>query len=240
MLKINWNYIKMIVLLGLVVFLYAFSSSKHAKRNLIDSEIVFEGESNLFLTHANVSKLLIQNKLGVKNTSKETLDLNDLETALKSNQMVKMAEVYVSVNGVLTAKITQKKPIARIQENTSYYIDDQGTYMPLSLNYTARVPLVTGKVDKNKLDLVFKMAKKVNEDAFLKKHVIEIHQTEENNLVLKFRKQAFSVHVGNLNHLDKKINNLKAFYNKALKDNTLNNYAHVNLQFTSQVVCTKI
>jgi cell division protein FtsQ len=40
--------------------------------------------------------------------------------------------------------------------------------------------------------------------------------------------------------LDKKINNLKAFYKKSLKEKTLNNYSNVNLQFDNQVVCTKL
>ena len=39
--------------------------------------------------------------------------------------------------------------------------------------------------------------------------------------------------------LDKKINNLKAYYNKALKNNLLNSYSKVNLKFDNQVVCTK-
>jgi len=40
-------------------------------------------------------------------------------------------------------------------------------------------------------------------------------------------------------NLDKKISNLKAFYQKAKKDKTLYKYSKVNLQFENQVVCTK-
>ena len=240
MLRVNWNYIKMIGLLGIVIFLYAFSTVKNIERKVSEPVIKFKGDNNLFLTHENVSKLLIQKNQSAKNKSKETLDLNELETALNSNQMVKSAQVHLSVNGILTAEIEQKKPIARVRTNASYYIDDQGTYMPLSSNYTARVPLVTGQIEKNNLANVFKIAQKVNEDEFLKKHVIEIHQTEKNTIFLKFRQYNFTVQLGSLKNLDKKIMNLKAFYNKALKEKSLNNYANVNLQFESQVVCTKI
>jgi cell division protein FtsQ len=230
----------MILLLVLVVFLYAFSSEKNSLRKVSDPIIKFKGDNNLFLTHENVSKLLIVNNESVKNKSKETLDLNVLESALNSNQMIKSAQVYVSVNGLLTVDVEQKKPIARVRTNASYYIDDQGSYMPLSSNYTARVPLVTGIVDKNNLSNVFKIAQKVNEDAFLKKHVIEIRQAENNTIFLKFRQSNFTIQLGTLKNLDKKIMNLKAFYNKALKENSLDAYTNVNLQFESQVVCTKI
>lgn len=230
----------MVALLILVVFLYAFSSAKNKDRKVSQPIIHFKGDNNLFLTHENVSKLLIQNKESVKNKSKETLDLNDLEAALNSNQMVKSAQVYLSVNGQLTVDIEQKKPIARVSTHASYYIDDQGSYMPLSPNYTARVPLVTGTVEKNNLTHVFKLAQKIEADAFLKKHVIEIEQTEKSTFFLKFRQCNFTVQLGSLKNLDKKIMNLKAFYNKALKEKSLNRYSNVNLQFDSQVVCTKI
>ena len=49
----------------------------------------------------------------------------------------------------------------------------------------------------------------------------------------------FEIVIGNLDKLDKKINNLKAFYQKAKKDKTLEKYSIVNLQFENQVVCTK-
>ena len=35
-----------------------------------------------------------------------------------------------------------------------------------------------------------------------------------------------------------KFNNLKAFYKKAAKDNFLDRYTEVNLQYYNQVVCT--
>jgi len=230
----------MISLLILVVTLFAFSSSKNSARKISDFKIHFEGDNNLFITQETVSKLLIQNQQGVKKMPKETLDLNQLESALNSNPMVKSAQVYITLDGELNADIEQKKPIARVSTNASYYIDDQGTYMPLSDNHSARVPLVTGHVDKNNLSNVFTMANEIQDDEFLKKNVVEIHQDINKVIYLWLRQCNFRVQMGNIHNLDKKINNLKAFYKKSLKEKTLNNYSNVNLQFDSQVVCTKI
>ncbi|MFD0843330.1 cell division protein FtsQ/DivIB [Flaviramulus multivorans] len=230
----------MIVLLGLVVFLFAFASSRNLKREVSKPNVKFVGENNLFITSETVSKLLIQNYGTVKNVPKETLDLNLLENALKSNSMIKNAEVYVAVNGTLNAEIEQKTPIARVSTNASYYIDDEGFYMPLSSNYSARVPLVTGYVEKNNLKNAFKIAQKIKEDEFLKKYVIEIHQDINSRLYLRLRQCDFLVQLGDISFIDKKINNLKAFYQKSLKEQTLNSYSRVNLQFENQVICTKI
>jgi cell division protein FtsQ len=227
------------MLLGLVVFLFAFASSRNTVRKVSQPNIQFVGENNLFITYENVSKLLIQNYRNVKNMPKETLDLNVLERALNSNPMIKSAEVYVTVNGVLNAEIEQKRPIARVSTNASYYIDAEGFYMPLSSNYSARVPIVTGYVEKSNLKNLFTVASKIESDDFLKMNVIEIHQAIDKAIYLKLRQCDFLVQIGSVDFLDKKINNLKAFYQKSLKEKTLNSYSKVNLQFDNQVVCTK-
>src|SRR5690606_14278673 len=186
----------MITLIIVVVSLFAFASSRNSIRKVSQPNIKFVGENNLFVTYETVSKLLIQNHQDVKNMPKETLDLNLLENALNSNPMIKSAEVYVTVNGVLNAEIEQKKPIARVSANASYYIDDEGFYMPLSSNYTARVPIVTGHVEKNNLENVYAVARKVEQDDFLKKNVIEIHQDVNKVIYLRLRQCHFIVQLG--------------------------------------------
>lgn len=238
-MKINWNYIKMIVLLILVVFLYAFSSTRNAKRLVSQPNIQFVGNKNLFITQEAVSKLLIQNQQGVTNVLKETLDLNDLESTLNANPIIEFAEVYVNVEGKLTAEVKQKTPIARVVSNGNYYIDSNGGVMPLSKNYTERVPFVTGFVNKDNLNTVYTVADYVLKDEFLKQNVIEIHQNKNNSIDLKLRQTKFVVHLGQVKQLEKKINNLKAFYIKATKDKVLDKYSKVSLQFGNQVVCTK-
>tara|TARA_R110002124_G_scaffold72615_1_gene194361 strand:+ start:13081 stop:13800 length:720 start_codon:yes stop_codon:yes gene_type:complete len=238
-LRINYNYIKIIGLLIIVGGLFAFSNQRNNARKISESNIKFLGENKLFITDATVSKLLIQNLQPVTEQPKDIIDLNELEIALNSNSMIKRAEVFMSIDGELSAEIEQKRPIARVNTNASYYIDDEGSFMPLSSNYSARVPLVTGNIKKNKLKTVFQFAKTVEEDEFLKKHVIEIRQNDNETIDFKIRKSDFTVHLGTLENLKKKINNFKAFYQKAMKDKILDSYKVINLKFDKQVICTK-
>jgi cell division protein FtsQ len=238
-MRINYNYIKIIGLLMFVGGLFAFSNQRNTTRKVSEPRIKFLGDNKLFITDATVSKLLIQNLRPVAEQPKDIIDLNELETALNSNPMIKKAEVFMSIDGELSAEIEQKRPIARVHTNASYYIDDEGSHMPLSPNYSARVPLVTGHIKKNDLKTVFRFAKVVDEDEFLKKHVIEIRQNNDETIDFKIRKSDFTVHIGTLNQLEKKINNFKVFYQKALKDNILDSYRDVNLKFDKQVICTQ-
>jgi cell division protein FtsQ len=238
-LRIKYNDIKIIGLILLVGFLFAFSNQRNSVRKVDLKAPVFIGENKLFITDQTVSKLLIQNQRPLTEQPKDIIDLNELEGALNSNSMIKKAEVFMSVEGELYTEIEQKRPIARVSSNASYYIDDDGSYMPLSSNYTARVPLVTGNVNKNSLETVYEFASAVDQDEFLKKHVIEIRQNDDNTIDFRIRKSDFTVHLGTLIKLDKKINNFKAFYQKAFKDKILETYTRVDLKFDKQVICTK-
>jgi len=201
--------------------------------------VQFTGKENVYITTEMVNKLLIQNQEQLYNLPKDNLDLKEMEFLLESDDMIKSAQVYLTVNGVLMAKVEQKVPIARVQNSEVFYIDDQGFRMPLSTQHSARVPVVYGIVEEEDLKRVFKLALTAYNDTFLKTYLTEIHQNKNKEISLKLRLLDFEVSVGNIDNLEVKLKNLKAFYQKAKKDNMLDIYKSVNLQFDNQVVCTK-
>jgi cell division protein FtsQ len=238
-MHINWNVIKSVLLLGLVVFLYAFSSHKNNSRMVSKVAVQFTGNENVYITSEMVNKLLIQNQEHLYILPKDNLDLKEMEMVLESDDMVKSAQVYLTVNAEVSAKVEQRRPIARVQTASIFYIDEDGLAMPLSPQHSARVPLVTGIIENEQLDAVYSMALKIDQDPFLKTYITEIHQNKTKEIRLKMRLLNFEIEVGSLDRLDEKMKNLKAFYQKAKKDKMLDIYKSVNLQFKNQVVCTK-
>ena len=239
-MRINWDYIKLTFLSVAVVALYGFAGQRNQQKKVENVTVKFVGESNLYLTEDAVNKLLIQNYGPLKNTPKEQLVLNTIEEILLSNDMVKNAQVYLTVNGELVSKIVQRKPIGRIEGVSKFYLDDQGKRMPLSKYHSARVPIITGKITGKTLDDAYVILDYINQDDFLRKNVIGIHIEEEGNYQLRFRMENFVVNLGGVDNLNKKFKNFMAFYAKAAKDNSLEDYATVSLEFNNQVVCTKI
>ena len=238
-MKKYWPNIRLILVILLAAGLYSFSGLRNANREIAEQrKIEFLNEDALYLTNSSVDKLLIQKENPASKVRAENLDLNKIESALNENDMVKRADVYVSLNGELGAKIVQRTPIARVSGETRYYIDEDGKPMPLSPVYSARVPLVTGKVDRSDLGAVHVLAHFIYHDSFLKKNVIGIHRSSD-GFELRFRTDQFLLVFSDLDKLEKKFNNFKAFYQKAAKDKTLASYRAVNLDFDNQVVCTK-
>ena len=149
MLRINWNFIKALILVALLVFLYGFSHHKNSEKKVRAIDVEFEEGNNLFMNYEMVNKLLIQNGKTVKNQAKSVIDLHKLEAHVLAHPMVEDASIFLTVDGLLKSKIKQRTPIARvITDNESYYVDKQGKTMPLSANYSARVMLISGNVNK--------------------------------------------------------------------------------------------
>ncbi|MGB5203106.1 cell division protein FtsQ/DivIB [Eudoraea sp.] len=239
-MKINWNYIKFVGLIICITGLYAFSGHRSDSRTVEGITLKFTGENNLYLTQSMVNKLLIQNYGIIKNMPKEKLDLDTIEKVIEANEMVKSAQVYLTISGELTSNIVQRQPIGRVEGMTKFYLDEEGKNMPLSSNHSARVPIITGNITGKSLEDVYVILNYINRDNFLRKNVIGIHIEDEENYQLKFRLENFVVNLGNVDDLEQKFNNFKAFYTKAAKDKTLENYNIVSLEFNNQVVCTKI
>ncbi len=239
-MRINWNFVKIVLLIISISALYAFSHERSAQRNIKGISLEFVGENDMFVTQEMVNKLLIQNYGSLKNTPKEKVVLNTIEEVIETNEMVKKAQVYLTVNGELKSKIEQRQPIGRVEGNSKFYLDKEGRSMPLSKIYSARVPIITGKITGKSLEDVYVILKYINEDDFLRKNVIGIHIEEEEKYQLRFRLESFVVNLGGVEDLEVKFNNFKAFYAKATRDKTLNNYQIVSLEFNNQVVCTKI
>ncbi len=239
-MRINWNYLKFIFLFICITILYAFSNERNANREINGMKHEFVGEQNLFVNRDMVNKLLIQNYGSLKNVPKERVVLNTIEEVIQTDEMVKNAQVYLTVDGELKSKIEQRQPIGRVEGVSKFYLDKDGKSMPLSRIYSARVPIITGKITGKSLEDVYVILKYINEDDFLRKNVIGIHIEDEEKYQLKFRLESFVVQLGDVQDLEEKFNNFKAFYRKANRDKTLDDYLVVNLEFNNQVVCTKI
>lgn len=239
-MKINWNYIKALLLLALVGFLYSFSYTKNIEKLVSDVAVEFAEGNNLFMDYQMVNKLLIQNGKSVKNQPKSVIDLQRLEANVRQHPMVEYVTVYLTVDGLLKTKIKQRTPIARIEANNqSYYIDSQAKIMPLSDNHSARVMLVSGDIDEKDNDEIHELATAILEHEFLKKQIVGIQKTSHDEYILNSRIGDQKISLGKIENLKQKFKNLESFFNKTMRDNSIDKYVTINLKFDNQVVCTK-
>ena len=236
----TWVNMRLMMMIIAVISLFSFTSYRNSIRKIKKTEVIFVGENTLFVKPEMVNKLLIENNNDLKTIHKVDLDLEELERSLSKQEMIQEADVFVSVDGVLKAVVKQKIPVGRVfNEAGSFYIDYEGNKMPLSENYTARVPLLSGKITVLKKEKLSELLRMIDEDEFLKKNIIGVQVLPNGSLVMANRNYGFQIDFGRTINIERKFKNYKAFFQKAVLDSTLNKYKRINLKFTKQVVCIK-
>ena len=236
----NWTNIRLVLMFSLVIFLYSFTSHRNNNRKLTKSIVNFVGDDAPYLNQETVNKLLIENNKDAKSIGKDKLDLNKLEKRLSLHEMIEKSDVYVSIDGVIKAVVKQKTPVARVFDgDNSFYIDYKGNSMPLSANYTARVPLVSGVINKKNSKKLAELFRIIYDDEFLKKNIIGVEIMPNGSIKMLNRNYNYQIDFGSTVRMNAKFNNYKVFFQKAVLDSSLYKYKIIDLRFAQQVICTK-
>lgn len=172
----------------------------------------------------------------------QEINTNEIEEAVLANQLVKKANVFITNDNAIKITIEERKPILRIisSRGENYYIDSEGTKMPLSRNFTAYLPIATGfiKEDFARGDL-FKFALFLHDDKFWNAQIEQIVVQANHEIELIPRVGDQRIILGGLEGYKGKLEKLLAFYENGLNETGWNKYSVINLKFDKQVVCTK-
>ena len=240
-LKKFLKYIFLPILLGGIGFLYGFSNQRNSQQIITKSVVKFQSNEPYFLTEEIVNKLLIQNNATVKKQAKSVIDLYKLEEQVLESPYVEKVSLFITVDGNLNTVIKQREPIARILNgNSSYYIDSQAVKVPISENYSARVPVISGISNEKEVSSLIVLLNKIVDDDFLSKEIIGIELRAQNEYMFTVRSGNYRINFGDLNEIDSKIKKLKAFYSKVFLDSTIHKYKTINIKYHNQVVGEKI
>ena len=240
-LKKFLKYIFLPILLGGIGFLYGFSNQRNSQQIITKSVVKFQSNEPYFLTEEIVNKLLIQNNAIVKKQAKSVIDLYKLEEQVLESSYVEKVSLFITVDGNLNTVIKQREPIARILNgNLSYYVDSQAVKVPISENYSARVPVISGISNEKEVSSLIVLLNKIVDDDFLSKEIIGIELRAQNEYMFTVRSGNYRINFGDLNEIDSKIKKLKAFYSKVFLDSTIHKYKTINIKYHNQVVGEKI
>ena len=238
-MRFSWMKIKLFFLLVLISGLFYSTISVNNLRDISKTDIYIHDSSNLFITKDSIKSAVIE-IITTKNIHKSSVHLKALEFELNKIELVRKSDVFIDVNGTMVIDIEQRKPIARFIDN-KFYLDEDGFVMPKSKYYSARVPVIKGYAKtQDQLDLIYKLSNYIRDDKFLSQSATEILIDSNSNFSIKLRDYRFKILIGQLNNLELKIKNFKAFYINASANQILNKYSVINLQFDNQVVCVKI
>ena len=235
-MRFNWSKILLVfVFLFSIGILYA-SNYFNNNRLIKNIDVVIQPNSSFYISTDSI-------KNSIKRyiyTTKDSISITKIENELDKNTFVEKSQVYTMVGHKLFVNVKQKEPVARIITNDSvFYLDKNSNFMSLSKLHSADVPIIFGFNQFSDLDYLTKISLMIRDDKFLNQNITQIIINDNQEINLKLSGLNTFIELGHNNKLEKKIQNLKAFYNRAIRKNDLEKYKEVNLQFENQVVAVK-
>lgn len=230
------------LLAGYLVFAVFYFQDKPVDGVCSKFEVVVgNNESEQFINTDEVAKYISDKGLNPSGKNLGDINTNQIEEAIKANQLIKKAEVFITNNGTVKAIIYERKPVLRvISGGKSYYVDDEGKVMPLSQRFAAYLPIATGviKEDFARTDL-YKFALFLRNNDFWNAQIEQIVVASNNDITLIPRVGDQKIILGKLTDYEEKLDKLMSFYLKGQNETGWNKYSVINLKYDKQVVGTK-
>jgi cell division protein FtsQ len=178
-----------------------------------------------------------------------SINLRQLEDALKTNPWIKNAELYFDSQDALHVFVEEREPIARVFTiaGNSFYMDSSGARMPLLDKMSIRVPVVTGftsarkfnSVDSSLLDQTKKVACFIYTNEFWNAQVGQIDITTDRKFELIPVIGDHVIKLGDGENVEDKLSKLYVFYKQVMSKVGFNKYAALDIEFKGQVVAIK-
>ena len=233
----------------ILISLISFRALRLSERKVSGIEIEIMSNQDFYLIDQfEIQALLDKEQSVVLGTNFDQVDIKLLERQVEENPFVAEIDVFMSVTGVLGAKVSPAQPIGRLMSSRGpdQYIDVTGKLLPMNTDYTARVPLISfaeypqweshlGEDDFGKQLMEFLIF--IDKDELWKAQIAQLAVSEENELTLWPQMTKQLILFGPADEIEEKFKKLKLFYKEVLPKKGWNTYSSVNLKYKNQIVC---
>ncbi|GAB3943583.1 hypothetical protein GCM10028805_10020 [Spirosoma harenae] len=236
-----------LTLFGLIAFTEIKHGQKRVKNVIIQIDQI-DGHS--FLTKKDIMGYLTKEGIDpITDKNYADIDLQQLETRVKQHGLVKNCQVSRDLNGDLLVVIEQPRPLARLVLSeggkvSGQYVSEEGRFFPISMNYSARVPILTGRyfIKNHSLESMqnqplLTLLKRIHEDPFWRAQITELSVDEQGYVTMWPELGNHRIEFGKPDELDAKFRKLKLVYTNVLPAKTWDRYSRINVEYRNQIVC---
>ena len=252
-MKIKFNIGKQVRIGAAVVVLFVligFSEGQQGEIAVKDIVIKIENiRENHFVDEQDIIDLMELDYANLKGASLSRLNLKEIEKRIKADRFIENAQLYSDVKGNLVVKVTLRRPIARIirSDGPDAYISEDGTIMPTSDKFTARVVLISGSYVKNFMalenirihedgDELMEMLYTIGQDDFWRAQIAQLDMDSKGRINIIPQVGGQTIEFGRAEDLNIKLRKLKIFYKEILPQMGWNKYKRVSLEYAGQIV----
>ena len=189
------------------------------------------------------------------------LDEAGIEHRLRAIPCIADVEVYHGLDGIVHVNATQRELVLRVinADGSGFYIDKNGFTMPLSTEFTARVPVFTGQlnepyfnsapvdvktlrdssgtVDRSKA--MYRLSQVLGKDPLWSALFQQVVVDADGGFELIPSVGMVRVRIGNGEQAKERLEKLREYYAQGIPQADWRRYSAIDLRFKDQVVCTK-
>lgn len=233
--------------------LIAFTEIRHGQKRVQAVVVRLDQvDGHPFLTKRDVSGYLTREGADpVVGRAYTDMDLRRLEVRLRQHGLVKNCQVSRDLSGKLLVTIEQPRPVARllapgngVRSVMGQYISEEGRFFPVSMNYTARVPVLTGhyfavnrSLSSERNQPLLRLLKLIQDDPFWRAQIAELSVDEQGDVTMWPQLGNHQIEFGPPVDLEAKFTKLKLFYTDVLPAQGWDRYSRVSVQYRNQIVC---
>jgi cell division protein FtsQ len=249
-------------MLGATALLGVLGFVEATNGNTVCTELVIEvdGRTDMHFIDDDAVREQVNAAATVTGMALAEIPIAAIEQRLCAVPCVSEADAYHTLDGRLHVRVHQREPIVRVidSDGRSFYIDAEGWTMPVSADWTARVPVAVGSVREprtstgvrnvlvndstsgaSRAALVYNAAMTLRKDPFWNAMMDQIAVGADGTMQLIPRVGPRRVLIGHGEDLPLRLAKLKVFYDQALVNNDWRRYDRIDLRFTDQVIATQ-
>lgn len=216
-----------------------FSSYKNHLRPVENISVSIEAQYPPMISSDSVNKLLTLAQHDSLSPQKSAINLRELEAKLEYNNLIKKAEAFLTIDDILHVKVRPRIPVLRVLGDGGYYLDHEGSVIPLSPFFEADVPEFCGVLNEENHADAAALAVELGKDVFMRSHLGCMY-SQSDGIQIAVPQQSYVIKIRTIDQLKQKFDNYKAFYVYGTDNDLLNKYKEVVLDNTNQIIGTKI
>lgn len=239
--KIIFRLATVAVLIGYLVFAFQHLTGKGDQSPCQAINIKIADETRGFITPNEVISTLQEHQTYPVGKSMDSISSKLIENALHDNPYISEVVCYKSPGGNINILIDQHIPIMRVipDSGASFYLDETGLCLP-TLDYVGNFLVATGDIDTAYAHKeLIKLAQFVYNNEFWNNQLEQVHVNSDKKVDLYPRVGKQIIHMGRIENVEKKFENLKLFYDKVMPVVGWNKYHELNIAYTNQVIGKK-
>lgn len=252
-MKFKFNMTRELRIAAIVVIVFALIAFTERMKTDASVKSIHVEISNLnenhFLDEEDIIRLMQWNQERMKGAAVETINFRELEGRIKKDPFIRDAEIYSDLKGNVMVNVELRRPVARIVRNDGPdgYIAEDGTIMPVSEKFTARVIIISGAFIRQILSVrninalpegqqLMEMIETIRDDEFWNAQIAQLDIDSKCKVTVLAQIGDENIEFGRPENLEVKFRKLKIFYKEILPRVGWNKYDRVNLEFEGQIV----